>query len=513
MKNEHPSSSKKPIRYYASTFLTVAFLVLAEIAILSVHVIWISRAISIVNLALRLLSLLVMLYIVNEKESNAYKLAWCIPILLFPLVGGFAYLIAKSRTIHKKAKRHMLRTREDVKKQMPPCQNIEKPCLFGKDTLYRYLKNNEFSAHVVDDVRYYSMGKEMYSDLLEDLKSAEHFIFMEYFIIQEGVMWNGILDILLEKAKQGVEIRLMYDGMGCIRTLPRNYHKKLSEYGIQVKVFSPFVPVITTLQNNRDHRKITVIDGRIAYTGGINLADEYIGEVDRFGIWKDSGVRFTKNTANSFTRFFLSQWYGSTLSATPDLSGYFTCNQVSSDGETVIPYCVSPLDEHTYGKDVYLQIIHNAKDYLYIMTPYLVPGEDIIEALMLSAESGVDVRLITPFVPDHKLVHLVGQSKYQMLLDAGVRIYEYLPGFIHSKNFVCDGCVTTCGSVNLDYRSLYLHFECGSVIFGSKTAKKVTDDFHATFSQCKEIKSEKDLGIGFFARLILTVIRTFEPLL
>ena len=513
MKNEHVNIPKKPIRYYASAFLIVALLVLMEIAILSVYVIRVSRAVSIVNLALRLLSLLVMLYIVNEKENNAYKLAWCIPILLFPLVGGFAYLIAKTRTIHKKAKERMLRTREHVKKEMPPCRHIANPNLYGKEKLYRYLQRNGFHAHTASNIRYYAMGTDMYKDLLADLRSAKRFIFMEYFIIQEGVMWNGILDILLEKAKQGVEVRLMYDGMGCIRTLPRNYHKMLSECGINVKVFSPFVPFITTLQNNRDHRKITVIDGEIAYTGGINLADEYIGEIDRFGVWKDSGIRFTGNTANSFTGFFLCQWNGISRTTETNLCQYFSNNDVQYNGEIVIPYCVSPLDEHTYGKDVYMQIIHNATDYLYIMTPYLVPGEDIMDALALSAQSGVDVRLIVPSIPDHKLVHRVGQSKYRRLLAAGVRIYEYSPGFIHSKNFVSDDVITTCGSVNLDYRSLYLHFECGSVIFGKETAAKAKKDFISTFAQCKEIHYENAPSHGYMTRLILAVIRTFEPLL
>ncbi len=513
MKKKHVNSHKKPIRYYAFTFLTVAFLVLMEIAILSVYVIRVSRAVSIVNLALRLLSLLVMLYIVNEKENNAYKLAWCVPILLFPLVGGFAYLIAKTRTIHKKAKNHILSTRIAVKKQIPPTQEITNPTLSDKHNLYRYLVNSDFPAYRAEDIRYYAMGKDMYESLLSDLRNAHHFIFMEYFIIQEGQMWNNIVKILQQKVKEGIEVRLIYDGMGCIRTLPRNYPKKLAEHGIKVKVFSPFVPFITTLQNNRDHRKITVIDGEIAYTGGVNLADEYICKVDRFGVWKDSGIRFTGNSTNSFTRFFLNQWNGLGRVIETDLARYFPCNEMQEKGEIVIPYCVSPLDEHTYAKNVYLKIIHNAKDYLYIMTPYLVPGEDIMEALKLASKSGVDVRLITPSIPDHKLVHLVGQSKYRSLLEAGVRIYEYTPGFIHSKNFVCDDFVTTCGSVNLDYRSLYLHFECGSVVFGNQTALQVKHDFLSTFTECTEITSDTDLKRSIFTRILLTIIRTFEPLL
>ena len=483
MSKERKSRKKRPIQYYASTLFLVVVLVALEIAILAVHILWVSQAISIANLGLRLLSFLVILYIVNQDESNAYKLAWCIPILIIPLVGGIAYIISQTRGYHRVAKKHITKTDKAILAEMPPCNTTDISDLQGNENLYRYLQSNSFTAYKGDDVRYYAMGEEVYTDLLSDLKNAKSFIFMEYFIIHEGVMWDSILTVLKEKASSGVDVRILYDGMGCIRTLPRNYQKTLASYGIKAKVFSPFIPVLSTLQNNRDHRKITVIDGEIAYTGGINLADEYINEINRYGVWKDSAIRMQGNAANSFTRFFLTQWNIRKPQKEEDLKKHFPVSLSQTSNVTVIPYADSPLDDQTLGKDVYLHIIHSAKRYLYISTPYLVPGAEIMNALKLAAESGVDVRIVTPSVSDNKIVHKVTRSKYESLIRSGVKIYEYTPGFIHAKNVVCDDTVSTCGSVNFDYRSLYLHFECGSVIYGEKTAKEIKRDFEQTFTK------------------------------
>ena len=514
MANEYEVQRKRPIQYYASTLLVVLLLVALEIGILALHILWVSRTISVANLGLRLLSFLVMLHIVNQNESIAYKLAWCIPILLIPVVGGFAYLIAKTRTYHKKAKKRIKETEKQVRAAMPhphdPCSNA---VLYGKENLCRYLEHKGFYAHSGDDVRYYSMGENMFADLTEDLKTARHFIFLEYFIVQEGIMWNSILEILKEKAAQGVDVRIMYDGMGCIRTLPRKYTKKLAQYGIKAKVFSPFVPVLSTLQNNRDHRKIAVIDGKIAYTGGINLADEYINEVQRYGVWKDSAVRIEGGSADSFTKFFLSQWNMQTKNCNENMHAFFGNADNLHSKETVIPYSISPLDEHACGKDVYLQIITSAKKYVYIMTPYLIPGDEIMNALKIAAEGGVDVRLLTPHISDKALVHIVTRSKYETLIASGVKVYEYTPGFIHSKNSVSDDVITTCGSVNLDYRSLYLHFECGSVIYGEQTAKSAKEDFLESIQISTEVTPEAAQKRSIFARIYLSLIRTFEPLL
>jgi cardiolipin synthase len=511
-KSKSPTHQKRPIQYYASTLLLVLLLVCLEIAILALHVFWISRTISVVNLGLRLLSFFVMLHIINQDDSNAYKLAWCIPILLIPLVGGLSYLIAQSRSYHKKAKKRFKEL--DALLEV----HLEKECFcqcsdFDNERVCHYLKNNGFSAHTGDKVQYYAMGEDMFADFLDDLKTAEHFIFLEYFIVQEGVMWNSILEILKEKAAKGVDVRVMYDGMGCIRTLPRNYPKQLANWNIKAKVFSPFVPVLSTLQNNRDHRKIAVIDGKVAYTGGINLADEYINEIRRYGVWKDSAIRMEGSSADSFTKFFLGQWYLDEKEITDDIASFFKQNRSTASSECVIPYSVSPLGDTDCGKDVYLQIISCARSYVYIMTPYLIPGEELMNAMMLAAQSGVDVRILTPHISDKALVHIVTRSKYEPLIHAGVKVYEYTPGFIHSKNTVCDDYITTCGSVNMDYRSLFLHFECGSVIYGDTTARAVKEDFLKTCEIATEITPETAKKRSFFAKVYLAFIRNFEPLL
>ena len=514
MAKENDTARKRPIQYYASTLFIVIFFVILEIAILAVHVLWISRAVAIASLLLRLLSLLVTLYIVNQDYSTAYKLAWCIPILLFPMVGGLAYTIAKSRRFHKRAKDHAVKVDRAVVAAMPKCEVTgDNESLYGKENIHHYLQNKGFVPSHGDKVTYYDMADKMLTDLLNDLESAEHFIFMEYFIIQEGVMWDSILEVLKRKAAKGVDVRILYDGMGSIRTLPASYPKQLADYGIKAKPFSPFVPVLSTLQNNRDHRKITVIDGKIAYTGGTNLADEYINEVQRYGVWKDAAIRMEGGSAQSFTRFFLSQW--NLKDAVPDreFASFFGRNEAHGSDETIIPYTCSPLDDRSFAKEVYLQIIQGAKRYLYIMTPYFIPGEEILNALKIAAESGVDVRLCTPHISDNKPIHAVSRSKYDTLLASGVKIYEYTPGFIHSKNIVSDDAITTCGSVNMDYRSLYLHFECGSVVIGKQTASAVKEDFLKTQAICREITREDAQKRGFFTRIYLALIRTFEPLL
>ena len=513
MAKENEIARKRPIQYYASTMLIVILFVLLEIAIIATHIFWLSKTIALISLLLRVLSLFVTIHIVNQEYSTAYKLAWCIPILLIPLVGGIAYLIGRSRNYHKKAKNHIAETDKAVTAVMPADDILSADKLYGKEKIGRYLQNRGFHASTGDQITYFEMADKMHDKMLQDLECAEHFIFLEYFIIQEGIMWDSILEILKRKANAGVDVRILYDGMGCIRTLPRNYPKILSQYNIKAKVFSPFVPVLSTLQNNRDHRKIMVIDGKIAYTGGINLADEYINAVMRYGVWKDSAIRIEGGGVDSFTRFFITQWNIKNHTPDADLSVFFGNFKKQDSKQTIIPYACSPLHDRSCAKEVYLQIIQNAKEYLYITTPYFIPGDEIMNALKLAAEGGVDVRLLTPSISDNKPIHIVVRSKYASLIASGVKVYEYTPGFIHSKNIASDDVIATCGSVNMDYRSLYLHFECGSVIFGEQTAKAVKKDFLDTLQISKQITMEEAKKQTAIQKIYLALIRTFEPLL
>ena len=350
--------------------------------------------------------------------------------------------------------------------------------------------------------------------LLQELKKAQRYIFLEYFIIQEGCMWNSILEILKEKAAQGVKVRVLYDDIGCFLKLPQDYDSQLRSVGIDCRVFNRFKPVLTSMQNNRDHRKIAVIDGKVAFTGGINLADEYINAIERFGHWKDASVMVSGKAAWSFTLMFLQMWE-LTNGEDEDYAQYdpwvLTDCPVQASG-FVQPYADSPMDKENVGEQVYLQIINNARRYLYINTPYLIIDESMMSALCLAAKSGVDVRIVTPHKWDKWFVHVTTRSYYRDLMAAGVRIYEYSRGFIHSKTFVSDDAVATVGTTNLDFRSLYLSFECGVLMYRTEAVAQLKEDFLNTLEQCYEI-TDQDCQCGPIRRIFQDVLRLFAPLM
>ena len=359
------------------------------------------------------------------------------------------------------------------------------------------------------------MGEDWFAKYLEELKKAEHYIFMEYFIIAEGYMWDSILEVLKEKAAAGVEVRLIYDDLGCVNTLPAQYYRTLQACGIRCAAFNQFRPVLNVVMNNRDHRKITVIDGHTAFTGGINLADEYINRKRRFGHWKDSGIWLYGEAVWTFTVMFLQMW--SVITGTACEFGRYRphiyhIGEFEADG-LVQPYGDSPMDSETVGESVYLNIINYAKRYLYIFTPYLIPDNETLTALCQAAKRGVDVRIVTPSIPDKKTVFLLTQSYYEPLMEAGVRIYEYLPGFIHSKSFVCDDEMATCGTFNVDYRSLYLHFECGVFLYKNSSVLQIRQDALNTFEVSEEMQLEKVRSRNLAVRMIQSVLRLFAPML
>ncbi len=362
---------------------------------------------------------------------------------------------------------------------------------------------------------YYKCGEEMFPAMLEALRSAEHFIFMEYFIINQGYMVQTIVDILEEKAKQGVEVRLIYDDMGCIGTLPPHYYKILQKKGIKCAAFNPFRPVMSVIMNNRDHRKILVVDGTVGFTGGINLADEYINKIERFGYWKDTGVRIEGEGVWSLTNMFLGMW-NSIVRSSEDYKKYlpsvYQTKAFAEDG-FVQPYGDSPLDHENVGENIYLNIISRAKKYVYIFTPYLIIDHETLVTLRNAAKSGVDVRIVTPGIPDKKMVYLLTQSYYTPLLEAGVKIYQYTPGFLHAKSFVCDDEIATVGSVNLDFRSLYLHFECGVFMYRSKAVMQVKQDCMETFACSEEISLAFCRKRPLPVRMLQSLLRLFAPLM
>lgn len=467
---------------------------------------------------LSLLSLAVCLYIISKKDKGAFKLTWVFLIMLFPLFGGLFYLLHKLQSPTKKYSEKIKDINEKTYTLMNlPGEAYASACAEAPEHIpqMRYLRN--FAGFPVYDstlTKYLSPGEKYFECLVDELKKAEKYIFLEFFIIQEGRMWDTVLDILSEKAAAGVRVRVMYDDMGCFLKLPSGYTEKLKTLGIECVVFNPFRPILTTVQNNRDHRKIAVIDGKVAFTGGINLADEYINEVDRFGHWKDCGLMLKGKAAWSLTLIFLQLWHYCTLTQ-EDVESYYPWNEepcgTASDG-FVQPYADSPTDSENVGEHVYLQMINTAKDYIYINTPYLIIDDSMVSALCLAAKSGVDVRIVTPHRWDKRFVHMTTRSYYRELIDNGVKIYEYSKGFIHSKTFLCDDKTAVIGTTNLDFRSLYLHFECGVWLCGSKAVDELKQDYLETLELCQPI-SEKDCRCNIFMRLFQELLRLFAPLM
>jgi len=465
-----------------------------------------------------IISLIVALYIVSKRDKGAYKLTWVFLILLFPLFGGLLYLLFNFQTSTKRFSEKMSLVKETsaplfslpgngykmAEKEIP--EHIPQ---------IRYLQEYAgFPVYTNTSTRFYTPGEAMFQAMKEELEKAEHYIFLEYFILEEGVMWDEILNILVRKVKEGVKVRLIYDDLGCFLLLPKNYSEKLKTLGIECAVFNSFRPFLTAKQNNRDHRKITVIDGKVAFTGGINLADEYINVKKKHGHWKDASIKLEGKAAWSFTLIFLEMW-AYCKQITEDFSVYYPWHDSacpSSDDGFVQPYADSPLDSDNVGEHVYLQIINNAKDYVYIFTPYLIIDDSMISALTLAAKSGVDVRIITPHIWDKRIVHMTTRSYYRELILSGVKVYEYSKGFLHTKAFVSDDTTATVGTTNLDFRSLYLHFECGTWLYGSTAVPEIKKDFLDTLQECQKI-TLKDCSKNVIGRLVQDILRLFAPLM
>lgn len=466
-----------------------------------------------------ILSIATVFIIVSKRDNPSYKLAWVVPIMLFPIFGGLLYLIFGGNRLPKVFKEKMDIICRETRNLLIQDKNIMDEIEAENKAIAVQSKYiSEFVGYPVyknTTTEYLSPGEKKFERLKEELEKAEHYIFMEYFIVQEGVMWNTILGILVKKVKQGVEVRLMYDDVGCLFTLPYKYYEKIESLGIKCIAFNKFRASLSALQNNRDHRKIAVIDGYIGFTGGINLADEYINEYEKHGHWKDASVVIKGDAVWNLTVMFLQMW-NSTRNEDRDYKIYrpktYLHQKLESDGY-VQPYCDSPLDGETVGENVYLNMITKAKNYIYINTPYLIVDNEVITALSIAAKSGVDIRIVTPHVPDKIFVHMLTRSYYSQLVDAGVKIYEYTPGFIHSKTFVCDDEVATIGTINLDFRSLYLHFECGTWLYKSKAVMQLKADFLNTLKICTPIDRQYCNSFKWYIKFMQTILRLFAPLM
>jgi cardiolipin synthase len=466
-----------------------------------------------------LLSLLVVLVIVNGRSNHAYKLAWIIPIMMFPIFGGLFYLMFGGNKSSKKNKRKMqgiaYKMQEALVQDQEILRQLEQENRSAANQT-RYIGNySACPVYTNTNTEYLTPGEKKFERMLEELKKAEHYIFLEYFIIDKGVMWDTILEILKEKAMQGVDVRVIYDDVGCILTLPYGYEKELERMGIKCCVFNPFVPVLSLRLNNRDHRKIAVIDGRIAFTGGINLADEYINAYEKHGHWKDASISIQGDAVWSLTVMFLSMW-SFLRKEDEDYSTFKPADRdtghLGSEGY-VQPFADSPLDDEAVGETVYLNLIGEAKQYVYIYTPYLILDNEMNSALCMAAKRGVDVRIVTPHIPDKWYVHAVSQCNYETLIESGVSIYEYTPGFVHAKTFVVDDLYAVVGTINLDYRSLFLHFECGVWMYNTKSILEVKEDFLHTLEICQKITAGCCSDVIWYRKMGRMILRIFAPLM
>lgn len=471
-----------------------------------------------ITVLLNLLSLIAVIAVVNTRDNPAYKIAYVIMIFSFPLFGGMMYLLFSGRPISKKLRQRMELVEQKLRPFYESDPETEEELFHTDETAAgqsAYIRNfARYPAWKNTTVRYFSCGEENYPVILSELKKAEHFIYLEYFIVSEGQMWNSILEILKEKAAAGVDVRMIYDDLGSVFTLPYRYDRVLESYGIKCEAFNRFVPFISMVMNNRDHRKILVIDGHTAFTGGINLSDEYINRKKKFGYWKDTGILVKGDAAVNLTAMFLTLWNAIRPTDT-DFSkilphAYYS--DIFKGNGFVQPYADSPLDTETVGENVYLNLIFSAKSYLYIFTPYLIIDNEMITALCLAAKRGVDVCIITPGQPDKKVVYWMTQSYYRVLLESGVKIFQYQPGFIHAKVFVCDDSYATVGTINLDYRSLYLHFECGVFLMHCSEILKIRDDARETMKQSRQI-TENEARRSLPIRLAQVLLKIFAPIL
>ncbi len=496
--------------------LFFCLLILAQLLILIYFILSKSIASAVLSFALRLTSVIVALHIISRRDKEAYKLTWVFFILIFPVFGGLAYLFFRCQTRSKKYLRRASEIRKAVKDaQLPSAYPtaIENFPSHGRQIEYLE-KYAGFPIYGNRKSEYLSPGENFLERLLADLESAKKYIFIESFIIEDGEMWQSMLAVLKRKAAEGVDVRVIYDDMGCFLRLPKHFVSDMRRHGIQCDIFNRFVPLLTAVQNFRDHRKIVAIDGYIAYTGGLNIADEYINKISPFGHWKDSGVRIEGEGAFSLALIFLEMWMlmGHTETVLSAYRPEIPNAEPENGGGFVQPYAATPLEKDNLSEGVYMQIIGKAKKYVYIMTPYLIVDNNMLSQLTIAAKSGVDVRIMTPFHWDKRIVHFTTRSYYRELIRAGVKIYEYKPGFLHSKTFVCDDEIATVGSANMDFRSLYLQFECGAFFCGTEVVNEVRDDFLQTVPVCKAM-TEADCRSNAVVRFIQDVFRLLAPLM
>lgn len=519
LKQKKRSLLRKIFGIFRSKLFIIGFLIFMQLVLLLAVILWLSDYFSYIFLLLTILSTIISIYILQKDENPMYKLTWILVITTLPIFGGLLYLLFGAKKVPRELQKRDLVMRGEQFDVLPQNDTIMKALKEHDPIGYKqanYIwKNANFPIYAYTETKFLKSGEEKFEVMLGELKKAKKFIFLEYFIIAPGVMWQAVLDILKDKVNNGVEVRVLYDDAGCFSTLPSDYVETLLSYGIHAKVFNPIRPRLAMQMNNRDRRKILVIDGLVGFTGGINLADEYINEINRFGHWKDCGVMIKGDAVWNFTLMFLQFWnYDEKIKDDAMLFKpiYPHDQKFTTDG-LVQPFADAPTDNENVGENTHINMINNANQYVYCASPYLVIDNEMKVALKLAAKNGVDVRILVPHIPDKKYVFALTQGNYQALIKAGIKIYEYTPGFIHSKTFVSDDKIAIVGTVNMDYRSYYLHYECGVWFYKSSLVKEVKDDYLATLEKSHLVTMEECNSVRWYKKIMRAILNLFAPMM
>jgi len=500
-----------------SRFFVIVLLLLVQIFLIISFYTWLKDLLPFFSVITGLFTIGGVIYLFNCDMDSSAKLTWMLVFSIAPITGAALLAFTQTNLGHRTIQHRVAELIQGTKKAVPqsaetlkklegdPCATNDLNAFMNRSGCFPVCENTE--------VTYFPQGEDKFAAMLEELRKAEKFIFMEYFIIDEGYMWGEILRILEEKAKAGVDVRVMYDGMCEIALLPSNYCELLEQRGIKAKTFAPIRPIVSSHYNYRDHRKILVIDGKVAFNGGVNLGDEYINRTHPFGHWKDTAVMMKGEAARSFTLMFLQMWNITEEHAVFEPwiaeTGYVPQNPSGF----VIPFGDCPLDEDKVGRAVYMDILNRATNYVHIMTPYLILDDELQTAIIYAAQRGVDVRLILPGIPDKKPAFALAKSHYKRLVNAGVKIYEYTPGFVHAKVFVSDDCKAVVGTINLDYRSLYHHFECATYLYKSDCIADVERDFQNTMAKCRQVTHQSIENETPYYKIMGSLMKFIAPLM
>lgn len=501
------------VRSLRKVFASRAFLltgaILMQIAVIIYFTNYITMYSNVINFIIRVMAFLIVVFILNKHNNPTFNIMWVIIICIFPIVGVLLYMLIGNRKVNPMLQNIELKrliNERQILKQDPQLEE-----LFENNktkSQFNYLKSVYFPYYKNTRSKYFALGDDFFPEFIKDLKMAEHFIFLEFFIISDGRMFQETYQVLKEKASKGVKVYLTYDDAGCVSFLGKQFNKQAKEDGIEAITFNPLRPKIAVTMNNRNHRKIVVIDNKVGYTGGCNLADEYINEKILFGHWKDSMLRIEGDAVWNITVMYIQFYNAISKTGKLDFDDFRLGNDIENDA-LYLPFSDSPSDEEDAGRSVHLNMINKAEKYIYIYTPYLVTDYDFDVALTNAAKQGVDVRIITPHIPDKSYVFAITRSNYRFLVNGGVKIYEYSPGFVHSKDFVCDDEIALVGTINMDYRSYYMHFEDGILLNDKETIKDIKEEYLKTISISHQITVddlEKESAFEKIYRAILNLI-------